>query len=150
MILNHVVTGVAYAILDAVPVSNLRTAGVALVFLRAFRRAFRRAVIVGGGVHGREHCRQLLYGRETGIFQDLDEVCVYDPMPKSRQSFVEDFPEVKALDDPDQVFADDTLLLYCTNALTPHIPEDSVKGKRGLTVVHTSLRGLLARSPRRL
>ncbi len=143
LILNDVVTGVAYAILDAVPISNLRTAGVALVFLRAFRRAFRRAVVVGGGVHGHEHCRQLLWARDNGLFQQLDEVCVYDPSPASRQRFSEAFPTVKPLSDPDEVFDDHTLLLYCTNALTPHIGAESVRGKRGLTVVHTSLRDFL-------
>ncbi len=143
LILNDVITGLTYAILDAVPVSNLRTAGVALVFLRAFRRAFRRAVVVGAGVHGREHCRQLLHGREIGLFEKLDEVCVYDPFEESRQSFADEFPGTTQLGDPGEVFADHTLLLYCTNALSPHITADSVQGKRGLTVVHTSLRDFL-------
>ncbi len=143
LILNDVVTGVAYAILDAVPVSNLRTAGVALVFLRAFRRGFRRAVIVGAGVHGREHCRQLLYGREAGLFPRLDEVFVYDPFEASRHRFSEDFPDVAPLDDPQEAFSDHTLLIYCTNALAPHIEAASVRGKRGLTVAHTSLRDFL-------
>ncbi len=143
LILNDVVTGVAYAILDAVPVSNLRTAGVALVFLRALRRAFRRAVVIGAGVHGREHCRQLLHGREIGLFQELEEVCVYDPMAASRQRFVEEFPDVTPLADPGEVFADHSLLLYCTNALKPHVEADNVSGRRGLTVVHTSLRDFL-------
>ncbi|MEM7584385.1 MAG: hypothetical protein AAF560_13435 [Acidobacteriota bacterium] len=143
LILNDVVTGVAYAIMDAVPISNLRTAGVALVFLRSFRRDFRRAVIVGAGVHGREHCRQLLHGRDAGIFERLDEICVFDPFETSRQSFVEAFPGVTALDDPAAIFADDTALLYCTNALKPHIEAANVRGKRGLSVVHTSLRDFL-------
>ena len=143
LILNDVVTGVAYAILDAVPVSNLRTAGVALVFLRALRRGFRRAVVVGAGVHGHEHCRQLLHGRESGLFGDLDEVCVYDPMAASRQRFCEAFPDVTPLDDLGKIFSDHTLLLYCTNALEPYVEEQSVRGKRGLTVVHTSLRDFL-------
>ena len=143
LILNDVVTGVAYAILDAVPISNLRTAGVAMVFLRAFRRGFRRAVVVGAGVHGREHCRQLLYGRTSGIFQELDEVGVYDPFESSIRSFTEDFPEVTPLSDPGKVFADHTLVIYCTNALEPHIGAENVRGKRGLTVAHTSLRDFL-------
>ncbi len=143
LILNDVVTGVAYAILDAVPVSNLRTAGVGLVFLRAFRRSFRRAVVVGAGVHGREHCRQLLHGREIGLFEELDEVFVYDPFAASRQRFCEEFPDVEPLDDPAKAFADDTLLLYCTNALEPHIGAENVRGKRRLSVVHTSLRDFL-------
>lgn len=143
LILNDVVTGVAYAILDAVPVSNLRTAGVALVFLRAFRRAFRRAVVVGAGVHGREHCRQLLHARELGLFQQLDEVLVYDLSDAARQSFGEELPGVKPLGDPGEIFKDHTLALYCTNALKPHVGADDVRGKRGLTVVHTSLRDFL-------
>ncbi len=143
LILNDVVTGVAYAILDAVPVSNLRTAGVALVFLRAFRRAFRRAVVVGAGVHGREHCRQLLHGREIGLFPDLEEVFVYDPFPSSLQNFTEELPSVTALGDPGEIFADHTLLIYCTNALTPHVGAAVIQGKRGLTVAHTSLRDFL-------
>ncbi len=143
LILNDVVTGVAYAILDAVPVSNLRTAGVALVFLRAFRRAFKRAVVVGAGVHGREHCRQLLHGRAIGLFQDLDEVLVYDPFAPSLQGFAEELPSVTVLDDPGKRFADHTLLIYCTNALTPHVGAAEVRGKRGLTVAHTSLRDFL-------
>ncbi len=143
LILNDVVTGVAYAILDAVPVSNLRTAGVALVFLRAFRRGFRRAVVVGAGVHGREHCRQLLHGREIGLFPRLDGVFVYDPFPASSERFTEDFPSVRPTDDPREIFADDTLLIYCTNALEPHVDAENVRGKRGLTVAHTSLRDFL-------
>ena len=143
LILNDVTTGAAYAILDAVPVSNLRTAGVALVFLRAFRRRFRRAVVVGAGVHGREHCRQLLHGREIGLFEDLEEVLVYDPSAASRQRFAAEFPDVTPLGDPAEVFGDHTLLLYCTNALTPHIGADNVRGRQALTVVHTSLRDFL-------
>ncbi len=143
LVLNDVVTGVAYAILDAVPVSNLRTAGVALVFLRAFRRRFRRAVVIGAGVHGREHCRQLLHGRELGLFENLDEVFVYDPLEASRQRFSEELTEVKALASPEEIFADDTLLLYCTNALEPYVTAEEVRGKSGLTVVHTSLRDFL-------
>lgn len=143
LILNDVETGVALAILDAVPVSNLRTAGVALVFLRAFRRRFRRAVIVGAGVHGREHCRQLLHGREIGLFEELDEVFVYDPLPASRRRFAEELPDVVPLGDPGEVFGDHTLLLYCTNALEPHVGAENVRGRRGLTVVHTSLRDFL-------
>ena len=143
LILNDVTTGVAYAILDAVPVSNLRTAGVALVFLRAFRRRFRRAVVVGAGVHGREHCRQLLHGREIGLFPELDGVFVYDPSAASRQRFGEDFPGVTPLADPGAAFADHTLLIYCTNALEPYVGAESVRGRRGLTVIHTSLRDFL-------
>ncbi len=143
LILNDVVTGVAYAILDAVPVSNLRTAGVALVFLRAFRRGFRRAVVVGAGVHGREHCRQLLHGRAIGLFKNLDEVFVHDPFPASLRRFAEDFPDVTPLSDPRKIFADHSLLIYCTNALTPHVGAEDVRGKRGLSVAHTSLRDFL-------
>ena len=143
LILNDVVTGVAYAILDAVPVSNLRTAGVALVFLRAFRRAFQRAVIVGAGVHGREHCRQLLHGRRIGLFQELEEVYVHDPFEASLRRFAEDFPDVTPISDPREIFADHTLLIYCTNALEPHVGAETVRGKRGLTVAHTSLRDFL-------
>ena len=143
LILNDSVTGVTRAILDAVPVSNVRTAGVALVFLRAFRRAFRRAVVVGGGVHGQEHCRQLLHGREIGLFPQLDSVHVVDPMEASRQRFVAAFPGVTALERPEDAFEDHTLLLYCTNALEPHVGAEHVRGRRGLTVVHTSLRDVL-------
>lgn len=143
LILNDVVTGVAYAILDAVPVSNLRTAGVAMVFLRAFRRGFRRAVVIGAGVHGREHCRQLLHGRASGLFRDLDQVFAYDPFEASLQRFAEDFPDVTPLSDPREIFADHSLLIYCTNALTPHVDAENVRGKRGLTVAHTSLRDFL-------
>ncbi len=143
LILNDVVTGAAYAILDAVPVSNLRTAGVALVFLRAFRRGFRRAVVIGAGVHGREHCRQLLHGRAIGLFQELDEILVHDPFEASLRRFAEDFPSVTTLSDPREIFADHTLLIYCTNALTPHVGVEHVRGIRGLTVAHTSLRDFL-------
>jgi len=143
LILNDAVTGVTRAILDAVPISNLRTAGVALVFLRAFRRRFRRAVIFGGGVHGHEHCRQLLHGREIGLFPRLESVHVVDPLAASRRRFVEAFPQVTALEHPQDAFEDDTLLLYCTNALEPHVEAESVLGRRGLTVVHTSLRDFL-------
>ncbi len=143
LILNDTVTGVAYAILDAVPISNLRTAGVAMVFLRAFRRKFRRAVIIGAGVHGREHCRQLLHGRAIGLFEDLDEIFVHDPFAASLRRFAEDFPAVTPLSDAREIFADHSLLLYCTNALAPHVGARNIDGKRGLTVVHTSLRDFL-------
>lgn len=143
LVLNDAVTGATRAILDAVPVSNLRTAGVALVFVRAFRRRFRRAVIVGGGVHGHEHCRQLLHGREIGLFPRLESVHVVDPLASSRQRFVETFPRVTALARPEDAFGDHTLLLYCTNALEPHVDAEQVRGRRGLTVVHTSLRDFL-------
>lgn len=143
LILNDPTTGATRAILDAAPVSNLRTAGVALVFARALRRNFRRAVIVGGGVHGNEHCRQLLHARSIGLFPHLDSIHVVDPVAASRERLLAAFPDVTALAGPEDAFGDDTLLLYCTNALEPHVDAEHVRGRRGLTVAHTSLRDFL-------
>ena len=145
LILNDIVTGFAYAVLDAVPVSNVRTGGCSMIFLKNFRPNFKRAVIFGAGVHGREHCRQLLYGRDAGHFPKLDEVAVFDLYSESSEKFAREFEgKVNTVSSLEAVAADDTAILYCTNALVPHVGPDRVKKFRALTANHMSLRDYTA------
>lgn len=141
LILNDIVTGFVYSILDAVPISNVRTAGCSILFLKHYRPNFKRAVIFGAGVHGREHLRQLLYGKKAGHFPHLEEICVYDLFQVSSEKFSSEYTEdIKVLGDLAEVPEDDTAIIYCTNALVPHIGAEYVKGYQRLTSVHMSLR----------
>lgn len=145
LIFNDIVTGIAYAIMDAVPVSNIRTAGCSMIFLKNFRPNFKRAVICGAGVHAREHYRQLIFGKKAGYFPNLKELAVYDLYPESAKKFAAEFPEdIAVLTDVAQMPGDDTCILYCTNALTPHIGPDQVKKFKRLTANHMSLRDYTA------
>ena len=145
LILNHIVTGFVYAILDAVPISNVRTAGCSMIFLKHFRPNFKRAVIFGAGVHGREHYRQLKFGKDAGHFPNLEEVCIYDYYPTSSEKFASEYSEdITVLRDLSEVPQDDTAIIYCTNALVPYVGPEHVKGYNRLTAVHMSLRDYTA------
>lgn len=141
LILNDLDTGQVYSILDAVPISNIRTAGVSLLFLQKFRPNFSRAVIVGAGVHAREHMRQLMASQQMGYFPNLKKICIYDVIPGVAAQMASELDhEVEVLNHLDEVHADDTAILYCTNALTPYVEEAHVKGYSNLTAVNMSLR----------
>jgi N-[(2S)-2-amino-2-carboxyethyl]-L-glutamate dehydrogenase len=145
LILNDIVTGIAYSILDAVPVSNIRTAGCSMIFLKNFRPNFKRAVMYGAGVHAREHFRQLIFGRKAGFFPHLDELAVYDLYPESAEKFAAAFPEeISVLKNINQVPGDDTAIIYCTNSLVPHVGPEYVKKFKKLTGNHMSLRDYTA------
>lgn len=141
LILNDLVTGQVYSILDAIPISNIRTAGISLLFLQKFRSNFKRAVIVGAGVHAREHMRQLEASKRMGYFPHLENICIYDVVEGVAAQMASELDqEVEVLDHLDEVAADDTAILYCTNALTPYVDEAQVIGYSGLTAVNMSLR----------
>ena len=145
LIFNDIVTGIAYAILDAVPVSNIRTAGCSMIFLKNFRPNFKRAVICGAGVHAREHYRQMIFGRKAGFFPNLDELAVYDLYPESAEIFASEFPEeISVLKDISQIPADDTAILFCTNSLVPYVGRNLVEGFKRMTSIHMSLRDYTA------
>ncbi|MEM7102871.1 MAG: hypothetical protein AAF502_07075 [Bacteroidota bacterium] len=144
LILNDIVTGLPYAILDAVPISNIRTAGVSMLFLREFSPNFERAVIFGTGIHGREHLGQLLYGMEAGIFPKLKEIFLYDLFQESAEKMKAeyDFP-LGVLTNVEDCFEDNTAVIFCTNALTPYVRPSHFEGCRNLAAVHMSLRDFL-------
>ncbi len=145
LILNDVVTGFVYAILDAVPISNVRTAGCSILFLKHYRPLFKRAVIFGAGVHGREHLRQLMFGKKAGHFPHLEEICIYDQFPEASKKFSAEYTQdIKVLGQLSEVPQDDTAIIYCTNALVPYVGAEYVKSYQGLTAVHMSLRDYTA------
>lgn len=141
LILNDIVTGQVYSILDAVPISNIRTGGVSMLFLQNFRPNFSRGVIVGAGVHAREHLRQLLVARDVGSFPNLNQICIYDVVPGLAQQMADEYDEpLVVLNNLEEVAGNDTAILYCTNALDPYVDQSQVKGYKRLTAVNMSLR----------
>ena len=144
LILNDIVTGLAYAILDAVPISNIRTAGVSMLFLREFCPTFERAVIFGTGIHGREHLRQLLYGKEAGVFPNLEEILLYDLHVEAAEKMKSEYAvPLGVITDVKDCFQDNTAVIFCTNALKPYIGLSHLEGRKGLSMVHMSLRDFL-------
>lgn len=145
LILNDIVTGLPYAILDAVPISNLRTAGCSMIFLTRFRPGFRRAVILGAGVHGRVHLDQLLAARDAGRLPALDEIAVFDLDPAASRAFAAEYTcDLTVLDRLADVPGEQTAVLHCTNALEPFMGPELVEKYAGLTGNHMSLRDYTA------
>ncbi len=146
LVLNDIVTGRVYAILDAVPISNVRTAGCSMLFLKYFRPDFKRAVIFGTGVHGREHLGQLLAGQKYGAFPNLGEICIFDMNVDYAKKMQSEYDiDLKIIEKVADCFQDDTAVIFCTNALVPHLDESYTQGRKNLTSVHMSLRDYTAK-----
>lgn len=147
VILNDIVTGIPYCIMEGTAINAVRTSAVSYLFLKKFRNNFKRAVIFGVGVLGQEHLRQVIEGYKKGHFPHLETISLYDSNNENSKRVYDLFKDVEGLElsiesSLEGCFTESTAVLLCTNVLSSFIPAETIPGAIGLTVVSIGLREL--------
>lgn len=147
VILNDIVTGIPYCIMEGTAINAVRTSAVSYLFLKKFRNNFKRAVIFGVGVLGQEHLRQVIEGYKKGHFPHLETISLYDSNNENSKRVYDLFKDVEGLElsiesSLEGCFTESTAVLLCTNVLSPFIPAETIPEAIGLTVVSIGLREL--------
>lgn len=152
VILNDPKTGEVKAILDAAPINALRTAAVSVVALLRLDPNFSKLSIIGAGVIGEEHLRQILNAFKLGLLPELKEIyicdtiqlvseklyCKYKPIASEHKLRLEHTTAIN------HCFSDNTAACVATNALTPYLDETLINRINNLSVIHVSLRDFKA------
>jgi alanine dehydrogenase len=115
-------TGVPVAIMDGASLTGLRTAAAAILSVRELARTDARvATVVGGGVQGREHVRQL------GLVRPFDEIRVYARQPSMAEEIAATIPKARAVTDLRAAVATSDVVCLTTAAATPVIEDGWIR-----------------------
>lgn len=123
-------TGVPVAILDGGSITALRTTGAAMLSVRMLARADARiATVVGGGVQGEEHVRQLALAR------DFAEIRVWSRTPGSSARAASASPRARAVSDLEAAVRSADVVCLTTAAAEPVIAAGWVRPGTHVTSV---------------
>ena len=141
IILNSPETGRPFAVLEAAQINAARTAASAVLAARHLcLEAPEQATLVGCGVINLQVARFL-----RGEWPGLRRLLLFDPSRERAVAFgrrcTELLPGVvcQVLESPKEVTSSSPLLVYATNAATPHVEEPPL---REGVILHVSLRDL--------
>jgi ornithine cyclodeaminase/alanine dehydrogenase-like protein (mu-crystallin family) len=122
-------TGVPVALLDGGSVTALRTTGAAVLSIRMLaRRDARVATVVGAGVQGEEHVRQL------GLVRDFAEIRVWSRNRENARR-IASLPRAVAVDDLEAAVRSSDVVCLTTAAATPVIKAGWVRPGTHVTSV---------------
>lgn len=115
-------TGAPVAILDGASLTGLRTAAASVLSVRELARPDARvALVVGAGVQGREHVRQLRLAR------DFAEIRVYARDPQAARRLAATVPNGVAVSDLEAAVRSADVICLTTSSATPVIEDGWVR-----------------------
>lgn len=112
-------SGVPVAILDGASLTGLRTAGAAILSVRMLARTdARTAAVIGGGVQGIEHVRQV------GLVRRLDEIRVYARSPEAARRAAAAAPNARVVGSAEEAVRGADIVCLTTSSATPVVEAD--------------------------
>lgn len=124
-------SGAPVCVLDGAEVTAMRTAGAAMVSIRALARPdSRKLVIVGAGVQGREHLAMA-----DLALSELASVSVFSRQRSEAEALAADHPKATAPADLERAVRDADVVCLCTHSYEPVIAADWLRPGTHLTSV---------------